>query len=110
TERSIPPVMMTNAIPIPKIPSIAICRVVLTVFDGPRKSRLENHSPTHIRTKATSIPSSRLRWLIPALPFLLNRRGAHHHVQRQPEQHPVHARSSTTRSALVWQDCAGECP
>src|SRR5437762_14158587 len=110
TDRSIPPVMITNAIPIPKIPSIAICRVVLTTLDWPRKSGLETHSPTHIRTRATSIPSSRLRWLIRELPFLLHRRGVHHHVQRQREQHPARDPSSASRSAPVWRDCAGESP
>ena len=33
TDKSIPPAMITNAIPMEKIPSIAICRVVLTMFD-----------------------------------------------------------------------------
>ncbi len=37
-ERSIPPVMMTNEIPIAKIPSIEIWRVVLMRFEAPRKS------------------------------------------------------------------------
>ena len=59
-DRSMPPVMITKPMPIAKIPSIEICRIVLSTLDCPRKSGFEIHSTRHMSTSATNIPSSRL--------------------------------------------------
>ena len=59
-DRSIPPVMMTNEMPMAKMPSIETWRVVLSTLEAPRKSWLVAQRPRHRSTRATNIPSSRL--------------------------------------------------
>ena len=59
-ERSMPPVMITKAMPTAKIPSMEIWRVVLTTFEALKKSEFDVHSAMHISTSASNMPSSRL--------------------------------------------------
>ena len=51
TDRSMPPVMMTKPMPIAKMPSMAIWRVVLSTLDCPRKSGLEMQRPRHMSSQ-----------------------------------------------------------